>query len=402
MPTRKTLYWLVSAAVLYLIAWNVGSGWLYVLTTLLLSLPLLSLFINRINLRGLATGMKAPSSLTAGETLPAVLEIGNRSRLPRFMLQLDYEFAGSSEKLFVPMLGPRQTLRVDLDFVDVRRGVYSGGAIDLCSASPVGLARSRRRLKAACPLVVYPAWHALAGDWTSGQKNTGYMVSSAIPTRHTASDYLGVRDYRPGDSPRSIHWRSAARTGNLAVIEYARQSAITPVFLVDNFSDANRGEGADSSFETAVTIAASLAQRECRHNRRFGIGSSPEDAAVRGLSHSSDEAMYWLAQIEADSGKPMDFTRDALPWPEVTPVLILTSHSAYSQLDQTEFLRAFPHAIVIMLDGNGFEKTAGGNAAPPLMDAYVVEGLRDRLEAAGAEFIHISSIEEAQSCLEDL
>ena len=75
------------------------------------------------------------------------------------------------------------------------------------------------------------------------------MAASAIPTRNTASDYLvfattGLRQ------PRSIHWRTSARTGSLEVIEYARQSAITPVFLVDTFSGADRGKDMASTFET--------------------------------------------------------------------------------------------------------------------------------------------------------
>jgi uncharacterized protein (DUF58 family) len=400
MPTRKTFYWLVSAVFLYLIAWNVGSGWLYLLTTLLVGFPAASIILNRINIRRIELSQSAPPAATAGERLPVTMEIRNRSWLPRFFLDLEYEFGGSHRRLFLPALGPKESRRVILDFDDPRRGDYPGAKVRLSSAAPAGLARSWRRLDVTSPLVVYPCWHRLTGDWATGQKNAGYMVSSAIPTRNTASDYLGVRDYRPGDSPRSIHWRTSARSGNLAVIEYARQAAITPVFLVDTFAEADRGNDAASTFEAAVTIAASLVQREFRHNRRSGIGSSPDDAAARGLGDSAAEAMLWLARTQAKAKRPMDLTRASLPWPEVTPVLLLTSHPAYAELHRSEFLQNFPHSIVIMLDGRGFEK--GGRPRFSLLDDAGLEKLAEQLESMGAEFRLIPSADEVPLCLTSL
>lgn len=400
MPTRKTIYWLLAAASLYLIAWNVGSGWLYVLTTLLLAFPLVSIPLSRLNSQKIEINMMAPPSVTSGERLPVVMEIRNLSRLPRFFLDLDCEYAGSRLRLFVSSLGPHESREIILEFDGVRRGSYTGALVRLSSAAPAGLARSRRQLDAPGPLVVYPAWHRLTTDWDSGQKNAGYMVSSAVPTRHTASDYLGVREYRSGDSPRSIHWRSSARTGKLTSIEYSRQAAITPVLLLDTFSEAGQGDP-ESPFETSVTIAASLAQREASHNRRLGIGSFPGDAGARGLGASLEESMLWLAQVDPTAPQPMDLAGDDLPWPEATPVLLLTSHQAYARLDQSDFLQEFPHSIVIMLDGRGFQKSSGRQGSR-LMDTRSLDSLADRLESRGAEFLLIASREEVPACLANL
>ncbi|MHB8793600.1 MAG: DUF58 domain-containing protein [Thermoleophilia bacterium] len=400
MPTRKTIYWLIAASSLYLIAWNVGSGWLYIFTTLLLALPLVSIPLSLMNTRRIAVSIKAPPSITSGESLPVLIEIRNLSWLPRFFLDLDCDYAGSRKRLFISTLGRRESREVILEFDSARRGFYASAHIRLSSAAPAGLARSHRKYDAAGPLVVYPLWYPLATDWDSGQKNAGYMVSSAVPTRHTASDYLGVREYRSGDSPRSIHWRSSARSGKLTSIEYSRQAAITPVLLLDTFGEADRGKGEVSTFETTVSVATSLAQRESVHNRRFGLGSGPGDAGVRGLGTSIEEAMFWLAQIEAPASTPMDLDDQSLPWPEATPVLLLTSHLAYSRLDESAFLQDFPHSIVMMIDGRGFEK--GGRHGSQLMDTASLDALADRLESLGTEFLLIASREEVPACLANL
>ncbi|MCL4472536.1 MAG: DUF58 domain-containing protein [Actinobacteria bacterium] len=398
MPTRKTLFWLIGASCLYLIAWNVGSGWLYILALLLAALPIASIIISRVNISRVTVELRAPASVSSGEDLPVSVEISNASLLPRFFLDIDIKYAGSKLKLFLPALGSRESRLVEIGIDDPRRGFFPGADVRLSSAAPAGLARRRRRLKAEAPLLVFPHWHKLASDWVTGQKNSGYMVSSAIPTRNTASDYLGVRDYRSGDSPRSIHWRTAARTGSLAVIEYARQTAITPVFLVDTFADGEQGEGTLSTFETAVTIAASLAQRESSNNRRSAIGFSPTDAAIRGLENSSLEAMRWLAEVQADSKKPMDLSLGSLPWPEVTPVLLLTSHGAYADMDRSQFLQAFPYSIVIMLDGSRF----GDSRRSRFMNASSIEKLTGRLETIGVRFLLVTGPDEVPFCLTDL
>jgi len=382
-----------------MIAWNVGSGWLYILTTLLLALPLVSIPLSRMNVRNVKGRITAPESLVSGEQLPVLVEIRNGSRLPRFFLDMDLAYAGSHQRLFISCLGPRETQEAILEFSDVRRGSYGGAQIRISSAAPAGLARSRSRLEVAGPVTVYPVWHRLYTDWASGRKSAGYMVSSAVPTRNAASDYLGVREYRPEDSPRSIHWRSSARSGKLTSIEYSRLAAITPVLLLDSFSDADRGNGLSSTFETAVTITASMVQRESGHNRRFGIGASPGDANVRGLGQA-DAAMDWLAQVQATTAQPMDLSGHELTWPEVTPVLLLTSHVAYMRLDQSELLQDFPHSIVIMLDGRGFSE--GESVDPGLIDSNTLDELADRLESIGAEFLLITSRDEVPECLADL
>ncbi|MDO8736910.1 MAG: DUF58 domain-containing protein [Thermoleophilia bacterium] len=400
MPTRKTIYWLIAAVALYLIAWNVGSGWLYILTTLLIALPLVSIPLSRMNVRRLTVSITAPESLTSGELLPVLVEVRNNSWLPHFFLDIDFSYAGSRQKLFVSAMGPHESRELTLEFNDMRRGSYDSAQILISSSAPAGLARSRRQLEAFWSLVVYPVWHNLSTDWDSGQKNAGYMVSSSVPTRNAASDYIGVREYRPEDSPRSIHWRSSARSGKLASIEYSRQAAITPVLILDSFRDANLGKGPASTFETAVIVAASLVQRDSGHNRRFGIGSSPGDAGIRSLGLPLDEAMDWLAQVEATTEQTLDLSGHSLPWPEATPVLLLTSHTAYSRLDQANLLQEFPHSIVIMLDGRKFEN--GGRAGSSLMDTRSLDDLADRLESMGAEFILITSREEVPECLADL
>lgn len=401
MPTRKTIYWLLGAASLYLIALNVGSGWLYVLISAMAALPLASPLLSRLNGRRIQVSQRSPGPALQGDGINAPVSLKNFSRLPCFFLRLEATFGGSGTSLLVPFLRGGSQKEARLGFSNLARGVYTESEFSLLSSAPLGLAVKRRRLTSSCQLVVYPRTQQLQNDWDTGRQNAGYMVQSAIPARNISSDYLGVRDYRPEDSPRSIHWRTSARAGRLSVVEYAHQAAITPVVLVDTFAEANVGSGHVTSFEAAVSIAASLVQREASHNRRYGLGSSPAGAAATGLIQQDGPAMLWLAAVKADGAKPMELEAGALPWPNVTPVLILTSHPDYARSLKSGFFSAFPHSVVIMIDGRAFLPPDAKNGWPLMQDSDI-ESLGNSIEARGGRFLLIPSPEAAWQCLAKL
>lgn len=408
MPTRKTIFWLLGALVLYLIAWNIGSGWLYILTAMLVAFPLVSILLGRANIRRqLEVRMGPAASAYAGDSLTATLALTNRSRLPRFFISLECSFGGGQTSLFVPYIGSRKSIEQQLTFSSLRRGLYTGACVILRSGAPMGLSRTHRNCFCDNQLTVYPAWSRLGNDWSAGQWATGYMASSSLPSRSASSDYLGVRDYHSDDSQRSIHWRSTARRSKLSVVEYSRQSVVMPVIMLDSFGGGDTGPATpDSVFEAMVSAAASLVQREAGNNRRFAIGQDPETAADFKLGHGCDAAMLWLAAVEPGANHPMDLG-GSLPWPGATPVLILASRREYGHLHESALLQAHPHAAIIMFNVRMPARHAPGGPATDretptarsFMDDKALASLEMGLEAIGSRLLIIDDPEELAQCL---
>ena len=67
-----------------------------------------------------------------------------------------------------------------------------------------------------------------------------------------AEEFVSLRDYRPGDTPRRIHWKAWARTGRPVVKEYQDEFFVRHALILDTF-----GDGESERFEAAVSIAAS-------------------------------------------------------------------------------------------------------------------------------------------------
>jgi uncharacterized protein (DUF58 family) len=68
-----------------------------------------------------------------------------------------------------------------------------------------------------------------------------------------------VREYRVGDDLRRIHWRSTARVDELMVRREEQPHQSRATLVLDTRSTAHRGSGPASSFEYAVSAAASVA-----------------------------------------------------------------------------------------------------------------------------------------------
>lgn len=400
MPTGKTIIWILTATVLYLIAWNVGGGWLYAIIALLVAFPLGSMLVSRYNTSGITISQECRDRYLHGETLRTTVTVSNTSRLPRFLLKISGKLAGGAASLLLVYAPGRSSHQVLLTFGPVRRGIYSGSEFQLASKAPAGLARSRRSLRTACPVVVYPRWYPLPGDWSAGRRSAGMVISGTSPARVPSSDYLGIRDYRPEDSPRSIHWKSTARSNRLTVTEYARQAAVTPVILIDTYQRAAIGPDGESSLETAVTLAATLVQREAVRKRRFGIGVSLADAAGRDLGSDPEAAMLMLAGLRADTDTPLDLDAPSSFWADVTPVVIVTSHSCYAGLGRSSLFERYPGAALLLIDGRACNPA--GDQRPLLMNDDEIATLAADLEAAGCRFALIDPDTDEESWLAGL
>ena len=75
-------------------------------------------------------------------------------------------------------------------------------------------------------------------------------------TQETGSGFelKAVRDFVPGDSIRSIHWKSSAKSGQLRTKEFYREVDSGAVVFIDNFF----GEHYSEDFEKVLSAAASL------------------------------------------------------------------------------------------------------------------------------------------------
>ncbi|MBA2534300.1 MAG: DUF58 domain-containing protein, partial [Rubrobacter sp.] len=213
--------------VLYVIASNVGAGWLYVVVAALVGVVLISIPLPWLGVRRIGVTRRVPVVATSGEPFECSLELENRGRLPRYMIEVQDRFAGDTGRAVAVRVrrGRPETVRYTVE--NPRRGIYAGGEVVVESRAPFGLFYGRRKVRVASDTVVYPRSFDVAGLPPSPitEAEWGDMNESSTLHRGHGGEFWGIREYRPGDPARLVAWKRSARgltMGRLAVVELAR------------------------------------------------------------------------------------------------------------------------------------------------------------------------------------
>ena len=107
--------------------------------------------------------------------------------------------------------------------------------------------------------------------------------------RGSGIEFDEVREYVPGDDPRSIDWNVTARTGRPFVKKFTDEREQTVLFLLDLSASMDAGLGAVSPRRAAVRVMACLALSAVRNDDKVGLVACgrevvPPVPARKGLS----------------------------------------------------------------------------------------------------------------------
>ena len=75
-----------------------------------------------------------------------------------------------------------------------------------------------------------------------------------------SSELHGIRDYRPGDPPRSIAWKATAKLGKVMTSEYENEVPIRATLIVDLGGYLFEGRPQASAGDRSISTAASIAR----------------------------------------------------------------------------------------------------------------------------------------------
>ncbi len=228
-----------------------------------------------------------PATVFEGDalTLEAGLDTTGHPRGPAALSGAvgETHIAGSTG--LVPRSGWRVTARVD----GVRRGSLGASGWRIEAGDFLGFFRGGAVCADAEIAPVFPRFTSLDEPREARDVEAGV----AAPRPAAGAELLGVREYRPGDSRRRIHWPSTARRGELIVREYEPPGIQLLTVVVDS---------APRSLEIADQIAR-LAASEAWDCIRAGgrvrlcaAGGEPEPP-TRDLW----TVLEWLARYPADA-----------------------------------------------------------------------------------------------------
>ena len=135
-----------------------------------------------------------------------------------------------------------------------RRGRLALTGSTLARRDPLGLMRALRIVRSPATMLILPRRYPLPPLALGGGRRYqrgGIALASSVGD---SEEFAALRDYRPGDPLKRIHWRSWARIGRPVVREYQDEFFVRHALVLDTFLPAPT-----PAFEEAVSVAASFA-----------------------------------------------------------------------------------------------------------------------------------------------
>jgi uncharacterized protein (DUF58 family) len=274
--TREGWFWLGASLLLLLTGQLKGINLVALLGCLLLALWVLNWLSASRRLRGLEGQRFLEGPVFANTPAPLEVAIHNAGRWGQPGLILEDRGPEPGAAWTIPLLARRTTGRFHREITFCRRGRNAAGPLLVSTTLPLGLMRRSLVLVPEQEIVVLPEL---------GRLHRGQLRRQLIQPGHTfgrtklrarrhptaQADLHGLRDFRSGDSPRWIHWRTTARRGELMVREFEEMATDNLILILDPAVKEIKDQ--ESRMENGgPDISVRLAGQECpAHNPRSGL-----------------------------------------------------------------------------------------------------------------------------------
>lgn len=260
LTTRGTSF-LAAGAAAALAGYLIGERALFCVGIALVALPLLAATAARRGQLHISTSRTIrPPRAPAGHTAIVTLRLVNSARVSTGLLLAEdtVPYALGTRPRYVLDKIERYGFR-ELSYPlrsDVR-GKFEIGPLQLRVADSFGLVEVTKSISGrttffVTPRVVPLSRTVISRSWAGEGDGRARLTSTA------GEDDVVPREYRDGDELRRVHWRSTARYGELMVRREEQRFRNRATVFLDSRASAHMGTGAASSFELAISAAASV------------------------------------------------------------------------------------------------------------------------------------------------
>jgi uncharacterized protein (DUF58 family) len=202
----------------------------------------------------------------------------------------------------LPDIGAKETIKVSVSFVPLHRGYIHFSGFVFARPDLLGLFNRLSKTKKVQKLLVLPERVPIESVdlmATRQYQPGGISFASSIGNNN---EFMSLRQYRPGDPMRNIHWKTFAKTNELVIKEFEDEYFVRHALILDTYLSS----GDEDLFEQAVIIASSFLSSMQTHDSILDlmfvgnqIYSFPSG---RGLGHC-DKMLEIMACVEPNCDK---------------------------------------------------------------------------------------------------
>lgn len=218
---------------------------------------------------------------------------------PRWLWLMNLSKGAKIAEQNLPPIPPgRGNIEVKMTLMPLRRGYVDFTSLTFARPDPFGLFNALYTIDMRDSLLVLPKRYPVGEILLLGSRKYqrgGIQLAMSVGD---AEEFASLREYRPGDPLRHIHWKSFAKMGKPVVKEFQDEFFVRQALILDTFTEQAFGE----LFEAAVSVAASFAcaprSQEVLLDLMFVGTQAYCFTSGRGLAHT-EHLLEILACVEA-------------------------------------------------------------------------------------------------------
>jgi len=226
-------------------------------------------------LRMLEVERRVPRSVGAGDLLVVRVRVTNRRRrlsswavIVEDRLQPEGAAGGNTavrSRTFFGHIPSGETRQRTYRGRMTQRGRYRLGPLEVQTRFPFGFFSRTVVAGGTETVTILPRLGRLRPGWTA-RRSEAFEGSHRPQLRQTRGlgDFYGVREWRPGESRRWIHWRSSARHDTLVVCQLEQHREFDVAVLLDLWQPRRPGVADRENVELAVSFTATVVAEVCR------------------------------------------------------------------------------------------------------------------------------------------
>ncbi|MFP4176352.1 MAG: DUF58 domain-containing protein [Candidatus Brocadiia bacterium] len=312
MPTKTGLFFIIAVAFCYLASAVFEIAAYVHIAAVLLAMLGADLLWLRLTCYGIDCEFDVDDSATTGERIRIQFTARNSWPIPRYGTRLSVRFppAGRPDRRESVSPGslPARSTTFHFAFPRCRqRGSFTVGPATVTYFGPLGLFYKNSRTSGQKDCEVRPGTVpvGLMPGMYSGKGFSGSSQQNSKPGPGT--EFYGIRPYVSGDSPRWIHWLSTLREQELMTRQFQSLQQKRAVVSLNCSTGLFGMRTSKEEFETAVTVAASLARSAFESGYEVGlllIGADDGWTEPAPGLNNLRRILSRLASADQHSGRP--------------------------------------------------------------------------------------------------
>jgi uncharacterized protein (DUF58 family) len=336
-PWREGILWIVAAGVMIFAGVLKGINLVIVLGYGLIGLWLMNWILARRAVRGLSARRLPRAPVQAGVPAEWAVEVRDDGPATGTWILEERVREATAAWLIIRAGRAGSVFRPRIRAAFPRRGKFTIEPLVARSGYPFGLIRRSVELLPADELIVLPRPARVDGErlraWLfrawAGRDEERRKLRRVVERE---AEVHGLRDYRPGDPPRRVHWKATARRSRLTVREYEDAAPPRLLVIVDPWLPERPSITDHNRLERVISLTAGVV-REWRREagaRMALLIAGPTPVALDGPPGPAVTEKLLTALAVEPGGSPGDVTMalgQLTPAARAVPALVLSSRA---------------------------------------------------------------------------